>query len=211
MGFFGINFKSKSSNKLPTSPGGDVVERAGMMEGIRKSPIPNFLYKPPFGFPRPENMILIRQFAKNAYVHSVIRMLQTEASSNKWEIKPKEGVLMTPELEEKAKKITQFLLNPNGNKDGWPNIVKMAVRDICTFDSGVWVKVFNRKKEMVELYARDGASFLINPDIYGYIGGRAEIIMPSETMQLESMDETMSKQYFDLNFKNRAAYFQYGF
>jgi HK97 family phage portal protein len=194
----------------PTPPGGDVIERPNMDLAIFKALIPQFLYKPPFGYPRAENLPLLKQFARNGYVFSVISALQEEAAWSEWDIKAKGGVEMTPELEEKKKLIENFLRNPNDNKEGWSHLVKTAVRDICEIDSGVWVKVFSKAGEMVQLTAKDGATFLKNPDIYGSIGNREDIIFPdNEIISLEMMNKTAQKRYA-FRYRDSAAYFQYG-
>ena len=51
----------------PTSPGGDVIERDNIDFSIFKATIPRFLYKPPFGYPRPDNPPLLKQFARNGF------------------------------------------------------------------------------------------------------------------------------------------------
>jgi len=204
--------KSKNiQQSKPTEPAGDVIERPGIDAGIFKSYIPKFLYKPPFGYPREENIPMIKVFAKNPYVYSVIRLIQEEAANAKWELViENDGDEITLELEEKKKEIKNFFKNPNGNKEGWSHIIKTATRDILEVDSGVWVKVFNLMEEMVQIFARDGGSFLKNPDIHGYIGNRDDIIFPSTELQTMVQGDPNSIKYYDLAFKNKAAYFQYG-
>ena len=206
---FGINLKKKNSS--PSTPGGDVIERMGIDEGIMKSYIPAFLYKPPFGYPRPEHIPLIRQMSRNPYVYSVVKTIADEAASAEWDIKPVDGVEMTPELDEKRKEIINFLKNPNGNKESFETLIRAAVKDICELDSGVWVKVFNRKRELVQLFARDGGTFLKNPDQKGYMGNRESFIAPTGGMDFMVGDGDMSvKENYDLAYGKKAAYFQYG-
>jgi hypothetical protein len=160
----------RSQQTKPTDPGGDVIERQAIIDGdgVFKSYIPKFLYKPPFGYPRSENIPMIKVFAKNPYVYSVIRMIQEEAANASWEIgMEQQDEEMSDELHEIKKQIIDVLRNPNGNKEGWSHIIKVITRDILESDSGVWVKVFNRLEEMVQIFARDGGSFLKNPDMAG--------------------------------------------
>jgi len=56
---------------LPSEPTGDISITERQDGGIFKTYVPNFLYKPPFGYPRSENIPLIRQTAKNGYVKVV--------------------------------------------------------------------------------------------------------------------------------------------
>lgn len=198
----------KASRAAPTSPGGDVVERT--TDGVFKAYIPQFLWKPPFGYPRGDNVPLIKQMARNAYVFGITNMLMEEAAWCDWEIKPVDGVEMTPELEAKKKDIREFLINPNANKEGWSHIVKTAVRDICEIDAGVWVKVFGRDQRMKQIFARDGGVFLKNPDIFGNLGNREDIIFPDQGLLANTMNEQQAINSYRLLYQESAAYFQYG-
>ena len=222
MGIFDFARKPtmKATNGNAT-PSGDVVERESMYTGIYKAYIPEFLYKPPFGFPRPESIPLLKQFAKNPYIFSVINALQEEAASNAWEIIPSdEDGEMTPDLKSKAKLIQNFLNNPNTNKQGFAHLLKCAVRDICEVDAGVWNKVFNKNDQMVQLLAVDGGSILMNPDVFGNLGNRADIIFPTNLNDLNAMYTTASamqsetrelaRNQYALTYSDQAAYFQYG-
>jgi hypothetical protein len=62
----------------------------------------------------------------------------------------------------------------------------------------------------VQIFARDGASFLKNPDIYGYIGNRANIIEPVNDGDTNSFNELQRMKFYELAYKDQAAYFQYG-
>jgi phage portal protein BeeE len=203
----------RSQQTKPTDPGGDVIERQAIIDGdgVFKSYIPKFLYKPPFGYPRSENIPMIKVFAKNPYVYSVIRMIQEEAANASWEIgMEQQDEEMSDELHEIKKQIIDVLRNPNGNKEGWSHIIKVITRDILESDSGVWVKVFNRLEEMVQIFARDGGSFLKNPDIHGYMGNRQDIIFPDTELKTMVQGDPNAIKYYDLKYKNQAAYFQYG-
>ena len=54
---------------------------------IFKAYIPQFLYKPPYGYPRKVNTVYLKSLAKNPYIFSVIKTLCDEVVSKKWEIK----------------------------------------------------------------------------------------------------------------------------
>ena len=202
-----------------TGSSSDVIERENIKDGIHKAYMPLQLYKPPYGYPRAINIPLVKQLARNPYIHAVINMLQEEAASNKWEIVPKDKETEIDDT--KVKLATDFLCNPNGNKEGFSYIVKAVVRDISEVDAGVWVKVFNLAEEMVEIYARDGGYFLKNPDMFGYMGDRQDIIYvdPSTSRQINEaktrsliLEEGNNlERVFDTRYKEQAAYFQYGF
>jgi len=207
MGLFGLGRKSEIVEKDT----GSMSVKQG--EGIHKAYIPEFLYKPPFGYPRKENIPLIRQLAKNPYVFSVIKTLCDEAASTDYDIVYKEDVEHTPELDQNIIDIKKFFGNPNGNKESFQHILRAVVKDICEVDAGIIIKSFNKRGEMVEIYARDGGSFLMNPDIYGYLGNRADYVEPMPINYVttpESPDFTARLNQYTLAYKEAAAYFQYG-
>lgn len=181
--------------------------------GVHKAYIPNYLYKPPFGYPRPENMPLLREFSRNPYIYSIVKTLADEAASTSYDVVYREGVEPTPEMDTKIEAIKDFFENPNGNKESFSAILRAVVRDICEVDSGIIIKVYNALGELVEIYARDGASFLKNPDIYGYLGNRKDYVEPANVDYLQASQvgqaENVIHQY-SLAYKETAAYFQYG-
>ena len=196
--------------RAPSNPEGDVAVIPSQNEGILKTYIPGFLYKPPFGYPRPENLPLIRQTAKNPYVYSIVKTLCDEVASADWDICVKEGVEETPELKAKREEIINFFINPNGNRESFAQILRAVTKDILELDSGVIVKSFNQAGELVQIFARDGGSFLKNPDIYGYMGNRVDIIEPMDEELINSYGEEERIHHYDLYYKHQAAYFQYG-
>jgi len=207
MNFFGFKTKSEVKDRDV----GDVSIKQS--DGVHKAYIPEFLYKPPFGYPRKDNIPLIRQLAKNPYIYSVVKTLCDEAADTDYKVVYKEDVEHSEELDKIIKDITRFLDNPNKNKESFAHILRAAVKDVCEVDSGVIVKTFNKKGEMVELFARDGGSFLMNPDIYGYLGNREEYVKPMNInwgITPESPDWQATLNTYTLTYKQAAAYFQYG-
>lgn len=199
----------------PSRDVGDVIINGQNIEnsGIHKAYIPEFLYKPPFGYPRKENLPLAKNLSQNGYVFSVIKTICDEAVSNKYDIRYKEESEMVGKLDEQRLEILRFFDNPNRNKESFSHILRCFVRDICEVDTGVIVKVFNRYGKLVEMFARDGASFLKNPDPYGYMGYRSDIIIPSNLdMQVDPAgpDWNAAMNQYSLEYKEQAAYFQYG-
>lgn len=181
-------------------------------EGINKAYIPKFLYKPPFGYPRFANMTYIRYLAQTPYVEMCIRTIIDEIAAIEWDIVPTDG--MEEEADEaEIEHIRNFFNNPNTNKESFEEVfVRMPVRDVLEVNSGILNKVFNMKEEMVEIVARDGATFTKNPDIHGMYTDRDDIIMPTRIV-----DDNVGQEYFNpyteitrKNARERAGYFQYG-
>ncbi len=187
---------------------------------IFKAYIPNFLYKPPYGMPRQDNTPQQKMLAKNPYVFSVIKTLCDEATSNGWEVKVKDGFQDDGvDYTDKIKDITKFLRNPNGNEESLQHLLRQIITDLLETDSAVLVKVFDHKKKMTQMFSRDGSLFLKNPDIYGYIGNRADFVLPlPDGFTGVNIDfggtPTVSQQQimktYSLLYKEDAAYFQYG-
>jgi hypothetical protein len=194
-------------------------------DGIFKAFIPDYLYKPPFGYPHRVNLPYLRELAATHSVQSIVKTLCDEASSLEWDIVPKEDAEDPEKLEEKIKEIKKFFNNPNGNQESWMGLQRALIRDILEIDAGVFVKVFNKYGELKQLFCRDGMTFLVNPDIYGYYGNRADFIFPVPLPQniqqtYDSMRTTYQatggldpivQQYYKENYASMAAFFQYGF
>jgi len=218
MNWFGIGIKTEAdvgstANASAEKDTGDVWSGDNKWADIFKAYIPEFLYKPPFGYPRKENLPLIRQLAKNPYIYSIVKTLCDEVASTDREIIYRKGVEATPELDELKKTIEKFFQNPNQNKESFNFLLRALTKDILELDSGVWIKVFNKKGEFSQLFARDGGSFLKNPDIYGYMGNKKDFVKPVEmNLNISQGDPNYQgtlKQY-QLTYNGEAAYFQYG-
>ena len=193
-------------------------------DGILKAYIPNFLYKPPYGYPRYLDIATVRKLALSPYIFMVTSTIIDEVTAIKWDIVPKamdepEDEVESPEeiVNDMANKgpdpltlshikaVKDFLYNPNGNNESFEYILRQTLRDILELDSGIIIKVFNRAGKMTQIFSRDGGTFLKNPDVYGYMGNKADIVFPPEFQ-----DDQQRKQYFDSVLNKDAAYFQYG-
>lgn len=179
---------------------------------VMKAYIPNFLYKPPFGYPLNKNIVQLRNLAKNPYIFSIIRTLKDEASTTKWEIKLKKEFTnesFTGKYDEQKKSISSFFYNPNGNEESFNELVGQWVQDLCEVDAAVGVKVFSRNGKFSQIFARDGGSFLKNPNIYGYLGSRDEFVYPINDINPNLTMPDKIKIY-GAHYSESAAYYQYG-
>jgi len=176
---------------------------------IFKAYIPYFLYKPPFGYPRTDiDIINVKKLGLTPYVWNVKKALMDRISSVDWDIKLKDKkAIMTPELQAKADKIKEWFSNPNGNFESWCDIQKALLMDIFDFDSGVLVKVFDKSQKFSQVFARAGETFLQNPNVYGYLGDRADFV---DTSLMQSADASYVRQMYKDSYSETAAYFQYG-
>ena len=181
-------------------------------EGINKAYIPKFLYKPPFGYPRFANLSYVRYLATTPYVEMCISTIIDEIASIEWDIVPTDGMEEQSD-EAEIENLLNFFNNPNTNKESFEDVfVSMPVRDVLEVNSGVLNKVYNMKEEMVEIVARDGATFTKNPDIHGMYTNRDDIILP-DIIVPDGADRELLNPYAEItatSARERAAYFQYG-
>jgi len=180
--------------------------------GLQKAYIPMFLYKPPFGYPRYADLPTIRRLAAMPYVEMCITTIIDEMCQVKWDIVPKEGKT-EEQVKDHKKQIMNFYENPNTNKESFENIRRKYLRDILEIDSGVINKIFNMAGQMVEIVARDGSCFTKNPDIYGMMTDRDDLILDTAILPPNKESSAMAIEpgfITAADARERAAYFQYG-
>lgn len=206
-----------ASNPLKKLFGRKSVVKIGSYEestrdALQKAYIPKFLYKPPFGYPRFSNLGYIRHLAKTPYVDMAIQTIIDEVSSVEWDIIPCQGM---EEYENDSEKehIKSFFLNPNTNRETFEQVfIEMPIRDMLEVNAGILNKVFNPQGDLVEIVARDGATFTKNPDIHGMYTNREDVIVPSRIVN-NSTGQELTNPYTMMTpeaAREQAAYFQYG-
>jgi SPP1 gp7 family putative phage head morphogenesis protein len=178
--------------------------------GLQKAYIPMFLYKPPFGYPRYVDLPNVRRLASVPYVEMCISTIIDEMCAVPWDIVGKDGKQPN---EDHVKQVKAFFDNPNTNKESFEEIRRKYLRDILEVDSGVINKIFNLGGQMVEIVARDGATFTKNPDIYGMFTDRDDLIIDSAILPPNKESSAMAIEpgfISAADARERAAYFQYG-
>jgi len=180
-----------------------VIPTKSYMESIYKSVIPEFLYKPPFGYPRGVDIPELRRLASVPYCETAITAIIDEVSSIDWEIVPKDG---KGGLDKIISNATGFFENPNVNDENFDFQLRMLLRDILVINSGIWNKVFSKGKKLVELYVRDGGTFVKNPDIFGTMRNKDGIIPIQVFKEVREGVFTRNMQNY---IREKAAYFQY--
>ena len=206
----GVTEKEKDKSKPGASVGSGLFDAPTSDE--HKAYIPNFLYKPPFGYPLKKNVMMLKELARNPFIFSVIRTLKDEASTSKWEIRLKKehaSSEFTSAHDDDINRVSEFFYKPNGNGESFGELIGQWVQDLCETDAAVGVKVFNKRGEFSQLFARDGSSFLKNPDIYGYMGNRADFVSPMADMNPNLAMPDKIKIY-GAQYSTSAAFFQYG-
>lgn len=235
--------KNAWKQPVPAAEAKDVIQSSLVGEtergGRHKGFIPNFLWKPPYGYPRFQNINEIRSFARTPHVWMAVDTVATECAMMDWDVRVKPEVLddMSKEeaqtvqksLSEQRRHIMSFLRNPNTNKESMYHLIYKTVVDTLEINAGVIAKIFDLQTmvggepRLVEIVSRDGGTFLKNPDIHGMLTTRENIVpVPliredSEGRPVRSPNEInkqptdpLSTQY-DPGNSNNAAYYQYGY
>ncbi len=172
--------------------------REASRDAIDKAYIPRFLYKPPFGYPRFFNVPYVRWLAQTPYVEMCISTILAEIGSIEWDIVLDEKLSeeerkkyvdengeLKAEVRNQIDEVRAFFENPNTNDETFEEVfIKRPLRDDIEINSGVLVKEYNLKEELVEIVTRDGGSFTKNPDIYGKFTNRADVIIPGTIVDL---------------------------
>jgi phage portal protein BeeE len=199
-------------------------------KGVFKAYIPEFYYKPPYGYPRNNNLLQLRKLAKTPYVHLIINTFAQQIANLPWEVRVKEEHAESVEegaFDAKIKEVSEFFYHPNGNLESFNDILVQVVTDILEINTGIIVKVFDRQEKLVQMFARDGSTFLKNPDPYGYLGNRIDILPPLninleyakpsadnkyevDPSTVNADQQALLRNFYDENLRHSAAYFQYG-
>ena len=180
-------------------------------EGINKAYIPKFLYKPPYGYPRFANMSYIRWLSQTPYVEMCIKTIIDEIAAIEWDIVPNDDIPDEAVDPAEIENIRNFFLNPNTNDETFEQtFIRMPVRDLLEINSAVLNKVYNMKEEVVEIVARDAATFTKNPDIHGMFTNRKDIILPDVIVDNPSEVINPFMHISAPDVREQAAYFQFG-
>lgn len=163
---FGELYRKVTKQELDYSTFNEPIITDAKENLIMKAVIPNFLFKPPFGYPISKDIPELRRLAKVPYAKMIIKTTCDEVASLEWNIKGIEDEEIPDEI---LKKTRRWFYNPNRNNESWEYILRTWVKDILEIDAGVLVKVFNLKGELTEVYTRDGGAFTKNPDIFGVL------------------------------------------
>ena len=161
-------FRSFFSRPQPAPPQPNILLLQGSGTPERKGVLTEWYYRAPYGQPRGVNLTEIRELARSPWVSMCINTIVNEVTSIDFRVVPKKE---TSTAERHAEEVNEFLAAPNANDESFKQILRAVSRDVLEVDAGVIEKVFNKKGDMVELYARDGASFLVDVDQNGMVTG----------------------------------------
>lgn len=157
----------------------------------RKAVLTEWFWQPIRGQPRRVDTNELRQFSQTFWITSCVKTLVDEISSLDWDIVPQDDYEYE-QVEDFLLEVKNFLKYPNKNNESFESIIRALLKDILELDAGVLVKVFSidsydfdmlepksgapmlrpiGQRKMLEIYARDGASFLKETDKFGFVKG----------------------------------------
>lgn len=126
---------------------------------------PQFLYQTyGKGVPRHEDIVTAKMLMDTAPVSIMVDTILTNITTTEWTITPKTE---DPSEEEQraAEELEKWLQgNFNQNDETFDHLLKKIVKDILAIDAGVVELVPNSEGLLEEMYVRDGATFVKNPD-----------------------------------------------
>ena len=154
----GLAFQTISTYNLPDN------NMLGSDSLVPKAVIPEYLYKPPFGYPLNKDIFTIRRLSKTNYVAMIINTICSEMSALDWNINAIQDTNIPDDI---IKETKNFFNNPNSNNESFDQFISKVVRDLFELDAGVINKIYNLKGEFVQMYVYDGATFLKNPNYHG--------------------------------------------
>ena len=174
-------FNRKNIIEVKSVPKGVAVSDTKDRGAMTKMQLPLFLFKPPFGWPRIQDLATIRRLARTPQYAQASKAIIDIMVTVPWDIVPKEGFEEdNPTTKAHIDEVKEFFHNPNTTKETFDDFQRKLIRDALEINSGIIVKEFNRLKEMVEMRIADGATFLMNPNKFGKFTERDDIIPTKE-------------------------------
>ena len=158
-------------------------------EWPRRGVITEWFYNPLKGQPRYIDVNLVRQLARSEWVAMCCQTIRREITSTPWQVVPKDPKYKddTPaKVQREIDYVTYFLNDCNPNHETIETLVSMAVEDLLELDAGTFTKGFDQQsylttpagglelaprgeRNLVEMWARDGGSFLKETDVNGVV------------------------------------------
>lgn len=157
----------------------------------RKAVLTEYFWQPIRGQPRRVDTNELRQFSQSFWVNACVKTLIDEIASLDWDIVPKDEYEYAW-VQEAIFQVKEFLKFPNKNGESFNQILRSLIKDVLEIDAGCLVKVFDissydfneiepksgapmlkpfGQRKMLEIYCRDGSSFLKEIDKFGFIKG----------------------------------------
>lgn len=174
-----------------------------------KQVFPQYLYNPPYGYPKRLNHVFLRRIAQNLHVSSILKTIKDGIVLTDWDIVPDKGIELTKEEQVELERCRDLFKNPNP-EDTYKSWIKKWIEDLIVLESGCYTHVLNRKGDITQLRAVDGSSILKNPDVFGSFENRENIIDDyAYFIQDVEKDWKVAQSVYGTTYNVKAAYFQY--
>lgn len=133
---------------------------------------------------------LLREiYEKSSYVRPCVDALVRSVSSLPWVVRPfRDGDPRHASL------VREFLRDPNSNEESLRKILGQVLTDVMVIDEGIVEKVKSLDGTLLEIYARDGSTFIPIKDQHGILYGYVQKMKTYELVKF-AKDEVM---YFEL-------------
>lgn len=133
---------------------------------------------------------LLREiYTRSSYVRPCVDALVRGVSSCPWVVRPFPGGSRAH-----ADAVREFFMDPNSNEESLRSILAQVMTDILVIDEGIIEKVKSFSGTVLELFARDGATFYPIKDQHGILLGYVQDAPPKGKVEF-TKDEVI---YFEL-------------
>lgn len=100
-------------------------------------------------------------YRKSSAVRPAVDQIGRSVAFAPWKLQPVEGYQAD---DEEIMSVKEFLKNPNRTNESFSQLLYKVLRDLLVLDVAVIEKVRNGEGKVVELFARDAATFTVNTD-----------------------------------------------
>ena len=165
------DFKARQQQNSNISP----LPLQGRQDAILKQVFPQYIYNPPYGFPKRLNGTFLRRMSSNINVSSVLKTIKDEIILTPWEISVQKGYVLSKSEEKEVEEITALFENPNPD-DTFDSWLKKLLEDLFVLAAGCYYNVLDRRGRITQLRTIDGDSILKNPDVHGSFDTRETVV-----------------------------------
>lgn len=169
------------TQQAPTSAWAEAFDMGTYQEGKKAVYTEAFWLAPPYGRPRDIDFGRLEALEESVWVRMCVQHIVNGVSKARWNVSPEtDGEDVSPVEIDEAEEFFK--------SKAWSNSLRQVFRtmlpDLLHYDAGVMLKAFptkaydsnwvlkeNNSYKPVELYARDGRSFMIDTDLTGTLKG----------------------------------------
>ena len=134
------DFKASQQQNSNISP----LPSQGRQDAILKQVFPQYIYNPPYGFPKRLNGTFLRRMSSNINVSSVLKTIKDEIILTPWEISVQKGYVLSKSEEKEVEEITALFENPNPD-DTFDSWLKKLLEDLFVLEAGCYYNVLDRR------------------------------------------------------------------